>query len=607
MPPKKSSTRDRNSRTKSQTPTGVRSTAAIFANSDGGTDDQVVSQPEPVEQETVVDQSDDPSSYSFPLNYIFMVQDFLNENLDLCKFAQLLVVLYISEVIYLTYGERFWDNYIVIGFNLFGIGVALVIGYQAQMKKYSANPQKVARPELPEFNHIYSVFIPLTISFLLNLDFMLVNLSLNNFILDGLHSIPKIVLAIMFFEVYNDNKEISTIKMIQIAIFHYGLQYIISYANTGNDYTSTCVPEEVIDEDDGINLELVDKNDDKYSSGTNTSLNRAEIQLLCLMVTNLLFGLKEVNDFNLPLVILQKLVISLILSLLLVYPLYKAYEKWKLGIFGTLIVIGFSGLFMYATNYQLAPILSNSNAITWLWDFICQSEERLQILGAWGALLAVCIPVVFINSNKLSLNSRRKIWHYVILIMLTYPSLPLEPTFTTISLLGSIVIFILVEILRFNKFTFLGEWLYKHLVIFQDFKDLKGPLNLSYIFLIIGVSLPIVFDYCIMQQLTCRSFIGIIGLGIGDSFASIIGKGYGSLKWKGSSKSVQGTIAFIFFSMIGFYVVDKYILTVHVNNWENLFVSCILGGVLEGVSNLNDNFLIPCVMYISLQTLDNIW
>ncbi|CUM50593.1 uncharacterized protein AC631_03969 [Debaryomyces fabryi] len=608
MPPRKNNSRGRSSQADSPA-TGVRSTAAIFANpgekADGAIADESV-QPE-VSNIPASEESDDPSSYSFPLNYIFRVQDFLNDNLDLCKFVQLLVVLYISEVLYLTFGEHFWNNYAVIGFNLLGLGIALILGYQAQLKKHVANPGQFEEPELPEFNHIYSVFIPLTISFLLKLKFFLVNLALNNFIIDGLHPIPKFISAVMFFEVYNEDKDITTFRMIQITFMHYLLQYIITSANSGNEDTSTYVSDEVIDEDDAINLELIQENNDKkHISGTSTTLNKAEIQLLCLMVTNLLFGLREADDFNLPLTILQKLIISLIISLVFIYPLFKAYENWNLKIFGVGIIALFSSIFAFVTNYLLAPILSNTNAISWLWNYITESEERVQILSSWGILLLVSIPAVFINSNKLSLNSRRKVWHYIILVMIAYPSLPKQPIFTIISLLGSIVVFIILEIVRYNKFTILGEWLYKQLVIFQDFKDLKGPLNLSYIFLIIGVTIPIVFDYCIKRELTCKSFIGIIGLGIGDSSASVIGKHFGSLKWKGSSKSVQGTAAFIFFSMAGFYVVDKYILTQHVHSWENLLVSCILGGVLEGVSNLNDNFLIPSVMYISLQALDNL-
>lgn len=609
MPPKKHNTRGRSSQAATSSSTGVRSTAAIFANPDERVDDAIIDgSTQPAASDVPVsDEIDDPSSYSFPLNYIYKVQDFLNDNLDLCKFVQLLVVLYISEVIYLTYGEQFWENYAIIGFNLLGLSLALILGYQAQLKKHLANPEQFVRPELPEFNHIYSVFIPLTISFLLKLEFLLVNLALNNFIIDSLHPIPKFISAVIFFQVYNENEDITIFRMFQITFMHYMLQYVITLANSGNDDTSTYVSDEVIDEDDTINLELVEKNDDKkYRSGTSTTLNKAEIQLLCLMVTNLLFGLKEADNFNLPLIILQKLIISLIVSLMLIYPLFKAYENWRLKIFGVFIIVTFAGLFTFVTNYLLAPILSNSNAIVWLWEFIAESEERVQILSAWGILLLVSIPAVFINSNRLSLNSRRKVWHYVILVMIAYPSLPRQPIFTIISLLGSIVVFITMEIVRYNKFTILGEWLYEQLVIFQDFKDLKGPLNLSYIFLIIGVTIPIVFDYCIKRELTCKSFIGIIGLGIGDSFASVIGKHFGTLKWKGSSKSVQGTASFIFFSMVGFYFVDKYILTQHVHNWENLLVCCILGGVLEGVSNLNDNFLIPSVMYISLQALDNI-
>jgi len=138
MPPKKHNTRGRSSQAATSSSTGVRSTAAIFANPDERVDDAIIDgSTQPAASDVPVsDEIDDPSSYSFPLNYIYKVQDFLNDNLDLCKFVQLLVVLYISEVIYLTYGEQFWENYAIIGFNLLGLSLALILGYQAQLKKH---------------------------------------------------------------------------------------------------------------------------------------------------------------------------------------------------------------------------------------------------------------------------------------------------------------------------------------------------------------------------------------------------------------------------------------------------------------------------------------
>lgn len=606
MPPRKNT----RSRADKATPSssGARSKASIasiFANVDANDTEEVK---QPVEDKREVaptaPQNDDPSTYAFPMNYVFTAQDFLNDNLDLCKFVQLLIIAYIAEVIFLNYNELFWEKYPIIGFNLFGIGLALILTYQAQWKKHDGDPKKFTKPELPEFNHIYSVFIPLCIAFISNLDLLLVNLSLNNFILDNLHPLPKFLSAILYFQVYNEDTSMSTVTMVGIIVTHFLLQYVIGLSNEGTNETLTEVSKEVIEQDDSINLDLVEKKNKKYESGTNNTLNKSEIQLLCTMTVNLLFGLPELNVYNLPLYILQKLVISLIISLFFAYPIFKFYENKKLNLIAALTVAVFSGFFVVLTNYQLAPIVSKPSAIVWLWEFITESSERLNILAAWVALLSLTIPTIFIKSELLSLNSRRKIWHYILLVMIAYPSLPKQPVFTIISLLGSITIFILLEIVRYNKFTIVGEWLYDQLVIFQDFKDLKGPLNLSYIFLIIGVSLPIVFDYCLKQELSCKSFIGIISLGVGDSFASIIGKKYGSFKWKGSPKSVQGTVAFVVFSFLGFFAIDQFILTQRVENWENVLVSCILGGVLEGVSNLNDNLLIPCIMFISLQMLE---
>ena len=112
-----------------------------------------------------------------------------------------------------------------------------------------------------------------------------------------------------------------------------------------------------------------------------------------------------------------------------------------------------------------------------------------------------------------------------------------------------------------------------------------------------------VFDYCIDKRVSIKSFLGVISLGLGDSSASIIGKRFGSVKWKGGPKSIQGTVAFVLITFGGLFLVNQYLLNGQVADWEPVFVCCLIGGILEGVSTLNDNLVIPCVMMIALDAL----
>lgn len=535
---------------------------------------------------------------SFPLNYVYGFQDFANEHMTFCKFVEMLVVGYVAEIFYLYYFTKDWKLGPPIGFNILGIILGTIFAYRKGLNKHEEDPDKFKSPRVPEFNLIYAVFIPLSISVLTDLRFSIINLSLNYFVVENLHPFAKVASSVMFFQIYNENEEFSVVYYLAIAMVHYMITYVIESINQGTEETETELSQEVIEQDDNINDKLVI---DGTKSGVNVTLTKTEIHLLGVFLINLLLN----ECHALPFIIFQKMIISLTGSLVLVYPVFKLYETNHNKLLALAVIAIFAAGFYYGTNKLLFGYLKE-NAIVWLYEYIYQSEMRTKILTLWIALLSIAIPTVQLSGDKLSLNSRRKIWHYLLLVSITYPLL-VETDFTLIALLGSLIIFIVVEIVRYNKFTIIGAWLYNELRFFQDFKDLKGPLNLSYIFLILGVTLPMVYDLAILQndQITYRSFIGIISLGLGDSMASVIGKNYGTIKWKHGNKSIQGTITFIIVSMIGFYLINQILSSnQQIQNWENVFISCLLGGILEGVSTLNDNFLIPCIMVISLEIIN---
>ena len=127
-----------------------------------------------------------------------------------------------------------------------------------------------------------------------------------------------------------------------------------------------------------------------------------------------------------------------------------------------------------------------------------------------------------------------------------------------------------------------------------------------------GATIPIVYDYLTnKEKVSIIRYSGLIALGVGDSLASIIGKRFGTIKWKGGDKTVQGTVAFII-SVFGCFFGINYLLKqkenyIPVGNWENLFVTVLLAGLLEGTSDINDNYLIPIFMPISYEILNKFY
>lgn len=578
----------RSRKSKEATPkAAARSMASIFQ---GETEEEInekIKQLEqPIEQEEQPKQpenvdEDDIANSPFPLNYVYQAQDFMNENLNFLKSAQLFVVGFFVQLLYLQRDkfENFDENYIAVLFNWVGLGVGMTL---SQIKAKEEAP-------LPDFNHIYSVLLPLLLNVVhYSPDWFMVNLSLNYFIVDRLNSLFNFISAVMFYEMYSEGKSLTTMQFGQVAVFHFFLTTVLNYVNDGN-VESENIP---TIKDDELEQEL----------DYNKSLKKSEIQLICLLLTNLLFN-QELMDDILPLTIFQKLFVSLLAPSFAIYPVYTYIPE-------LITLAAFSGMFYWITNYQLQHILKE-NAVQWLYEYIMNDPKKFQLLQTWIALSGITIPTVFFFVDKLSLNIRRKVWHLFIIGALTYtPTILFEEIeFTLITLLGTLVVFIIIELLRFTQLTFIGRFLFNKMIKFQDFKDLKGPLNVSYIYLLAGVSFPIVYDYILHQeQVSIIRYMGILSLGVGDTFASVIGKKWGSFKWKGSDTSVQGSVAFVVSTLASLYAVnylfesrDDYI---PITNWENVVVSVLIGGIIEGVASMNDNFLIPIVLPATFEVLN---
>ena len=541
--------------------------------------------------------SDEASSYSFPLNYLFEVQDWINESMSLERFVQLLVVCYLGQFSYFNYKSQILDKGNI--FQCLGAGILVyILRLRMVNKKRIENKQEAL--QMPEFEIIHAIFLPMVGALVMNEDMVLLNALLSIDIQEDT-SITLLLLSLIFPMLSYLGEYQYSKKLVVSILMHYFFRFILSKINSGGDINT--VSEEVLEEDDSVDMNLVKKKDG-FKLGRNGTLLTAEQQLICIMLTNLLFSLGTVDLHSLPLVVMQKLVISLLITMSVLYPFFGWYQKSQKIWFAGLLAVLFAVFFMGITNLQLVSLLNHDNAVLWLQDFIFSSEERIKILSIWVGTLVIGVPFVFFNSQVLSLNCRRKIWHLILVALLIYPSLPHQPQFTAISLLGAMVLFFIVEMVRYTRFTEVGVWLHESLLVFQDFKDLKGPLNLSYIFLISGVTLPFVFDYCILKSISIRSYMGIVALGFGDPLASFVGKRFGSIKWARTNKSLQGTISFILSCLLSLFLIERLVIPGLVNRWENVFVACILGGLIEGSCPLNDNLCVPCYMFVSMVVLE---
>ncbi|EGW31498.1 dolichol kinase [Spathaspora passalidarum NRRL Y-27907] len=533
-----------------------RSTASIFKNV---TKEDFEEKEKEKEQQAVPSESvkeeeeDDIANAAFPFNYIYIGQDFLNDNLTFLKTVQLLVIGFFIQLLYLERAkfEKLNDNLGLILFNALGVVSAMILSHV-----------KGADKTLPDFNYIYCVVLLLLYNIVhYSPKWFIANISLNYFIVDKLNPLFNLASSVMFHEIYKQDESLTTVQYSQIASFHFLLSTSLDYVNK-------------------------------------KSLKKSEVQSICLIITNLLFNYELVKAQ--PLIIFQKLLISLVISAALVYSVYKVIPD-------LLTIALFSGLFYFFTTFQLTKVLG-SNPVIWLYNYV-KDEPRFGLLFSWLRLALVVIPLVFYLADKFSLNVKRKIWHVFVIVVLTFtPSILFDQIeFTLLSLYGVLIIFILVELLRLNEITQVGEFLAEQLSQFQDSKDVG--INISYIYLLAGVTFPITYDYVINgNNVTIVRYFGLLTLGVGDTFASIIGRRFGSYKWKGSNKSVQGSVAFVVSVFAAIYLIEYAFAArvdyTNVRNWENVLVAVILGAVLEGTADLNDNLLVPVFIPITFEVLN---
>ncbi len=93
---------------------------------------------------------------------------------------------------------------------------------------------------------------------------------------------------------------------------------------------------------------------------------------------------------------------------------------------------------------------------------------------------------------------------------------------------------------------------------------------------------------------------GLMTVGIGDSFASLIGSRFGRTKYPFSKKSLEGTLALICSQLLVFYILsarfelfDLFALP----NFLFISISVVASGFVEAFSVDNDNLVLPLVVY----------
>ena len=175
----------------------------------------------------------------------------------------------------------------------------------------------------------------------------------------------------------------------------------------------------------------------------------------------------------------------------------------------------------------------------------------------------------------------RKVAHLLICLV-TVPMLYYSFKGTIHSIICSIIIFGIIIILTKSGFA-------------QKMatRNGMGSDNIESVYYLLGGYVINTIISLIVPQYTIGILLGVVALGLGDTFACIIGKLFGKHKFK-NGKSVEGFIGFILGAMISMF------LFTHITPWKLLIIT-IAGAITELYSGDYDNVLIQVV--VALTTL----
>ncbi|KAI1414209.1 hypothetical protein F5Y13DRAFT_18319 [Hypoxylon sp. FL1857] len=261
-------------------------------------------------------------------------------------------------------------------------------------------------------------------------------------------------------------------------------------------------------------------------------------------------------------------------------------------------------------------------------SYFGQANTRLVLSAYFLFVIVIGLIVVFRLSPIYEVDTRRKVFHFMMVAMFL-PSIYIDPTFAALALSIVLAVFLLLDLLRASQLPPLSKPLASFLAPYVDGRDLRGPVVISHIFLLIGCAIPLWLSLgslprtgagCLEGwELSTREVSmvsGVVCVGLGDAAASLIGRRYGRRKWLwGGGKSLEGSVAFAFAVFIGLVAVR---LWLHLGGWpstngdsdtwlraaQKMGVCATTASLTEAVlTGGNDNVIVPVVLWTCVKSL----
>lgn len=189
------------------------------------------------------------------------------------------------------------------------------------------------------------------------------------------------------------------------------------------------------------------------------------------------------------------------------------------------------------------------------------ANTRLLITGYWVLILTLGMATVLSLSTTVEVDTRRKVFHGMMVAMLL-PTIFIDPCFIALTLALVLSVFCLLDLIRAAQLPPLSKPLAYFLTPYVDGRDLRGPVVVSHIFLLIGCAIPLWLSLAGASRddgeeggpwrgweaqgpKDVSMVAGVVCVGMGDAAASLIGRRWGRRKWPWlGGKSLEGSVAF---------------------------------------------------------------
>ena len=235
---------------------------------------------------------------------------------------------------------------------------------------------------------------------------------------------------------------------------------------------------------------------------------------------------------------------------------------------------------------------------------MCEAPN-LKLLLYWLVLLLLGIVGIEGLSGQLTRHTLlqkhlvRKSFHALAISLFLPPLMWGEQSFLGLSQLVASLLLIGLEggrVCRAPFWQLQDRYLAKYL---DKREDISKDLLLTHLYLLLGCSLPVWLEMSMRHSDLLRSCSGVLLIGVGDSFAALLGIAFGKRRWPKSHRTFMGTAGFLLsLSLVAMLLFSS------IDHWQSSLLAAALTALLEVYTTSIDNLALPlffCAFHKSME------